>query len=533
MSRRTILLVAVLAGCGSDGARPEMNAPAQEAVTAGRAAQGEKLYTTHCLTCHGTKGMGDGPAALYLFPKPRDFTRGLYKVRTTGTGELPTDQDLFDTITDGMPGSAMPSFSFLSVQERSDLVAHLKALAVIEDDEGKKHHLWTMRGAPKPIAVGTAPPATPDLVRKGREAYQKMQCFTCHGAGGKGDGLSAPTLRDDWGYPLPPNNFTRGIYKGGGADADIYLRFTTGMNGTPMPSFEKQLSDEERWALVAYVKSLAGEKVAKQGRETALAAGRVPKLPVNPFDAAWDKVDPASLPFMLTWQRQEEGDTLWVRAVHDGASIAVMIEWDDPTMNARLLRTEDFTDACAVQFALGADRGHFTMGEKDKPVNLWHWKMDRQVDLAKYSDLEDLYPGMMSDDYPLAGRDTGKAKEGWPPRHEVLPAQSHDPTYLSGWGAGNPLSNPHKVTAVQDLNAAGFGTLEIQPPEDQDVTGRGVWNSGRWRVVFVRAMSTKGAKDVKLAAGSTADVAFAVWDGAARDRDGQKCVTAWHKMAIK
>jgi hypothetical protein len=159
--------------------------------------------------------------------------------------------------------------------------------------------------------------------------------------------------------------------------------------------------------------------------------------------------------------------------------------------------------------------------------------MDRQMDVAKHLDMEDYFPGMVSDDYPFAGDDYGKRKEGWPPRHDVTPAQSQDRAFPSGWAAGNLTSDPNKLTPVQDLNAVGFGTLELQKAGEQNVNGRGVWSMGRWKVVFIRSLEGAGAKDVKLAPGQTADVAFAVWDGSARDRDGQKLVTVWQKFEIK
>ena len=527
-----VFALLAFAGCESGLALRSASNGREAGPAALQGTRGEQLYVTHCATCHGTAGLGDGDAARYLFPKPRDFTKGAYKVRSTATGALPLDRDLFDTITNGMPGSAMPSFGFLSEADRNELVAQLKTFAVVTDENGLKTNLWKLRGEPKAVPVGAPPAITPELVGKGQAAYNKLQCALCHGALGEGDGLSAKTLRDDWGYPAPPNNFTRGIYKGGGTDRDVYLRFTTGMAGTPMPSFEKQLSDEERWALVAYVKSMAGAKVAKQSVEGKLDAVRVDKLPENPFDPAWDKIAATELTFMLIFQRQEKGEAIAVRAAHDGKSIAIMMDWTDLTCDSFVLRPQDFADGAAVQFAMPGERGHFAMGEKGRPVNIWHWRIDRQVDLSRHVDMEDYYPGMVSDNYPME-HEYGTKQDGWPPANRTLPAQDQDKTFVTGWGAGNPASSPHKTSSVQDLNAAGFGTLEPQPVDDQNVTGRGVWTMGRWKVVFVRPLDGKGDKDVKLRSGSTVDVAFAVWDGSARDRDGQKSVTVWQKLTIK
>jgi len=89
--------------------------------------KGKQVYENSCAHCHGVEGRGDGSAAENLLPKPRDFTRGLYKIRSTETGQLPTDQDLFDIITEGMPGSSMPPWeTALSANDRWEVVAYIK-----------------------------------------------------------------------------------------------------------------------------------------------------------------------------------------------------------------------------------------------------------------------------------------------------------------------------------------------------------------------------------------------------------------------
>jgi cytochrome c oxidase cbb3-type subunit 2 len=175
---------------------------------------GAALYATHCTACHGTAGRGDGVAARYLFPKPRDFTRAKYKIRSTAMGDVPTDEDLLGTLDRGIPGTAMPSFGHLPAADRAALVKHLKALAVI-DDGGKQVNLFERFGAPRIITVAKELPATPELVKKGETLYKVQGCAKCHGEGGIGDGPSASTLVDDGGFPIPPANFTRGLYKGG------------------------------------------------------------------------------------------------------------------------------------------------------------------------------------------------------------------------------------------------------------------------------------------------------------------------------
>lgn len=482
---------------------------------------GEKAYERECRVCHGQKGEGDGEAAYLLFPKPRNITSGTFKVRSTPSGEPPTDADLFHTVAQGLPGSAMPGFSHLPERERWGLVYYVKKLASIDR---------------APESVITVPPAalpTMDSRAAGRKLYRDLKCWECHGGEGRGDGPSSLTARDDWGYPAPPNDFTRGIYKGGGEDKDIYLRFTTGMDGTPMPSYESSASEEGRWALVHYVKSLAGPKKVVQP-----SAGEIPvkkvagELPAHPVSAAWDSVKGVTVPVMLLWQRQKVTDHIVVKAVHNGESITFLLQWEDDAPNSSFIRTQDFSDGAALQFALTQEKSRFTMGDKGKPVNIWLWKADRQLDLARFRDMEDVYPGMAGDDYQLARGWYPKTIEG--PGHVAMAsAPAHDRLFLAGWGAGNPMSDPWRSTAVEDLNAEGFSTLTTQPPENQNVKGSGFWVNGYWLVQFTRRLNSNDPNDARFVPGGKAPIAFAVWDGNRGDRDGQKSVSTWYTINIE
>ncbi len=213
----------------------------------GDIALGRALYQNECVICHGAVGNGDGPAARFLDPRPRDFTRGIFKIRSTPF--LATDEDLFRTITRGIPGTLMPSFEHLTDDERWNLVAYVKSFA-----KGFKTE------SPKPITIPEPPPQTPQLLAEGEQLYEDAGCFACHGQSGKGDGPSADTLKDDWGYPISPYDFTvPGRMKGGSTVEDVYRGFSVGIGGTPMPSYGEVLSEEQHWALAYYVLSLAAE----------------------------------------------------------------------------------------------------------------------------------------------------------------------------------------------------------------------------------------------------------------------------------
>jgi len=431
-----------------------------------------------------------------------------------------------------MPGSAMPSFSYLPEKDRWALVSYIKSLAVVERD-GRLLNLFERRKG-EPVKVPPELAMTSQSIAKGKEVYEKLECAKCHGTLGRGDGPSAGELTDEWGFPTWPNNFTRGIYKGGSKNTDIYLRFITGMDGTPMPSFEGIVGEEENWALVHYVRSLAGSKVVVQPSTGTVLAKRVPEssLPLNPSDPLWDKVKATQIPLMLLWQRQEAVDSISIKALHNGKEIAFLIEWEDLEPAARFIRNQDYTDAAAIQFSLSSEHPHFAMGEKGKPINIWYWRADRQMDIAKFQDMEDVYPLMAADDYLFEKTRYPKTMEK-ASHLPVVSAPQHDPVYITGWGAGNPVSIPQRTSPVEDLDAEGFGTLTSQPKKDQNVNGQGFWVEGKWRVVFLRSMKDEGKFDVRLRPGSKVPIAFAVWDGSKGDRNGQKAVTTWHVFQIE
>jgi len=212
-------------------------------------ARGRKAFDRYCISCHGLEGDGRGPTADWIDPRPRVLTSGTFKFRSTPSGELPTDADILRTITNGLHGAYMPRWAPITARERADLVQLVKSLSPRFATEAQS----------APIAIPPRPPFGPQLVQQGREVWRKMQCAACHGDTGKGDGSSAQTLRDDWGYPIPPHDFTRGPLKVGDAPEDLYRTFMTGLNGSPMPSYADTLSPDDAWALVAYVRTLRKE----------------------------------------------------------------------------------------------------------------------------------------------------------------------------------------------------------------------------------------------------------------------------------
>jgi mono/diheme cytochrome c family protein len=226
---------------------------------------GKAVYMRECAACHGEKGDGQGPAAAFLEIKPRDFTKKYFKIRTTDSGQPPTTADLLKTVEHGIPGTAMPSFSFLTPDERRQTIAYVLTLADIFDDP-----------EPAPIAApGKAPKKSNETIAKGKEIYEKLGCVACHGSAGKGDGPSSANLTDNEGNPIKVRDFTGGQFRGGSDPVDLYYRFVTGMDGSPMPAFAETVQGNDRWALIDYVMSLKVPQPKVEYPKDPIEAGRM------------------------------------------------------------------------------------------------------------------------------------------------------------------------------------------------------------------------------------------------------------------
>jgi mono/diheme cytochrome c family protein len=216
----------------------------------GHAKDAKSDYRRYCVVCHGELGDGNGESFPWVDPKPRDFQLGVFKCRSTPTGTLPTDEDLFDTIARGLDRSNMPQWSTFTKQQRADLVAWVKHFSP----------RWANEKPGTPIQIPAEPEVTAERIKAGRDVFARVQCWKCHGVLGQANGPSSSTLTDDLGRPIAAFNFTEGARpKCGDTDRDIYRIFMTWLDGTPMPSYADNIKPDEAWDLVFYLRTLMSQ----------------------------------------------------------------------------------------------------------------------------------------------------------------------------------------------------------------------------------------------------------------------------------
>ncbi|MCH8156591.1 MAG: c-type cytochrome [Nitrospinae bacterium] len=471
----------------------------------GLLARGRNIYLHMCVFCHGKNGDGGGIAVDYLYPWPRDFRRGIFKFRSTATGALPRDEDLYRTIIKGVPGTSMPAWGeALSPQDTWALINLIKSFSprFRKEPAGEK------------LEIGNPPPASPQAIARGKELFAEQKCGNCHGQSLRGDGRLAESLMDAWKHAVFVHDITvPGYYKGGFEAKDIFRTLSTGLDGTPMESYA-HLPKDDRWALVHYIRSKFTAEFKKAEFETDIYSFRKDfELDTDVNSPIWEGVKTTNLVLRPLSARRGAVEVINFASVNNGEQIAIRLQWEDPTKNTFSELTQDvFRDGVAVQLALGAvtlhTHGHnepfFGMGNRGKPVNIWHWKAGLEETLEAEADME----------YAGGGVDMD--------------------ALIFGGVMSNPVVrlNATGDNAVEELNAEGFGTVTPQPADNQNVTGYGEWKDGVWTVVFLRDMFKTGKWDADLTRKDPTLVAFAVWDGLKEDRNGRKVITVWQRLTV-
>ena len=467
---------------------------AQEGPTIKETAEnieaGKNIYMKKCQYCHGVNGDGDGPAAYYLDPMPRDLTRARYKIISTEAGEIPTDKDIFDVIANGLPDTSMPAWASLSKKEIWQTVYFIKTFAERFD--------WykEINKAPVIVEIGSPPPATEESIERGRLLYmEKLECWKCHGEGGRGDGPSTLELVDEWEFPIKPTNLTKPWkFKVGSTRRDIFRTIITGVAGTPMPSFLTGNTEEELWDLVNYVQSLC----VKERPQKAIVLKSefvTDNLPEDIDDTLWDTVE--KMEFSVFGQILVEprmftpsADEVYVKSVYNEKEVAFLIEWEDnsqslPGIIKAEAETEEgydgyeeeediviYADALAVQFPVqipettASSRPFFLLGDTLLPVNLWYWE-----------------------------------------------SESND---------------------VQEINAWGSKKKRDQSEENKDVTCKAIYYQGQYKLLVKRSLTTPDKEDdIQIEFNKFIPIAFFVWDGHNGETEDMMAISCWYYLFLE
>ena len=495
----------------------------------------EELYQLRCSVCHGETGAGDGPAADFVYPRPRDFTAGLWKYKTSPGDLPPLDGDLFDTIKSGLVGTSMPGWSGLFTdQQIMDLVTLIKrfdtaGLWVPEDaadedfdDEGRyvKGDMLVFNDVE---STEGQVPYSDESIARGKEVFEE-NCRKCHGQLGRGNITSGELLEDDWGYRIWPRDLSKPwtwrateVSSADGQAGDdeaqraatirnIYKRVSIGIRGTPMPSHrgadegeEDAITLEDRWHVANYTYSLRGGSTRPGERNVIEGVewqGELPGLQ----DAAWTTV-PAStfrlLPNIIKEDRlfTPINSSISIRTLYNDTDIAFLVEIND--------RTESIPGGPVVKFLL----------DKNEKI---------------FSDAVALqFP--KEEAYSTAPVEKPLYRHGDPQHH----------TTIWYWNAGSvePLIEPRTML----FDATGPDSKLVPRKNSDDLAVDGEWKDGRWRVLFKRSrgfmedLNTDGggqSGDLVFRKGQFIPVSFANWDGNNGEAGSKHTLTPWFWLLL-
>jgi len=512
---------------------------------------GKRVYFTKCVWCHGVEGAGDGPGAARLWPRPRNFVSGTFKIRHTASGQLPlVNVDLLQTVTHGLPGSAMPSWEgILTEDQRKDVLAFISTQLVKDRDwqDTEFEDFFVLE-----LDKLQPTPNTPESIKHGAELVQEKKCVECHGQEGRGDG-NAFNLKDDWGFSIQPADWHKcWNFRGSRQDPynvkNIFRTFSTGINGTPMPSFADTTSIADRWDIANYVNSLCerqGEVAAINGVVTDEIATTFttaqplaidpqtdkPKgtfvipskfvegeLPTDENGEAW-KTAPRiwlALGGQITHKPRNfvnRIDDAWVQSVYNNDHILFMFKWDD--------RTKSIQE-----------------GEVDwdkTEVNLGDYGIEEQQPNGSSFADEQFHPESLA----------AKQKDGYavfndgiafqfPIKWQELPAP-RKPRYFWGderfaaditkWTADGTLAVYEGTGWDQDFN-------EIDFQEEVSVV-KAEWVNGRWTVIIKRPIKGDYEEVAYLEAGKYIPMVFFAWDGHNGDVGRKMAVSAFYYLVME
>jgi len=479
-------------------------AAAPDTGTDAQREAGKKLYLKNCSQCHGEKGDGEGYAAPHLQPRPRNFTSGKFKIRTTPNGALPTHQDLVNIIRRGMPYTSMPAWPNFSDGEVSDIAYFLTTFSADFSNPER---------VPQPISLPSAPKSTKDTIAQGKKLFEDNGCIKCHGTLGRGDGPSAPTLVDDWGRPIRPADLAQSwTFRGGSSREDIFRTMTTGLNGTPMPAFGDALPPEQRWAITDYIDSLSG---GGQPAYTNIVVARHLQDQIDLSKGAANFESARTVRFPLIGQITEPGrdfhpptTSVLVQAIYDADSIAFLVRWHDIRADKEgkngpsvAVPMEEEEESGAPAAAAGAPAP-----SPDNPF--------AEAPAAPTSAPPSEFSDAVAIQIP-----------------SQVPTSARKPYFIFGDAQNSVDLWFYDLSRPQPLQFTGQGSTNITANDSGDLTGAANYDQGEWSVVLKRPLHPNSG--ATLAPGQFMPIAFSVWDGFARERGNRRALSLWYSLYME
>ena len=501
-----------------------VRAQAPDVGTEAQRESGKRLYLKYCSQCHGENGDGEGYASPHLRPRPRNFTTGKYKVRTTPNGALPTHQDLVNIIRRGMPYTSMPAWPTLSDQEVSDL-AHF--LTTFSPD------FTNPENVPKPVPLPSAPTSTNESIALGKKLYEENGCVKCHGTVGRGDGPSAPTLTDDWGYPIRAADLAQSwTFRGGSSREDIFRTMSTGLNGTPMPSFLDALPPEQRWAITDFIVSLSG--TSGPGYSNLVVA----KYVQDPIDlkkgaASFESARVGA----LSDHRADHGARPRVPSSRDLCDRSGNLRYRVdrlPRAMARHERGEDGEERAVPSRApggRGGAGGRRSLGQRRLVEGGRLWRGGSRPGPGR----SERQPAAADPFAEAEAAPAGQPSEFSDAVSIQIPTQAptgaRKPYFIFGDGQNSVDLWFFDLARPDPLQFTGKGSGDIAPNATGDLTGVASYDQGEWSVIFKRPIRANSG--AAFLPGQFLPIAFSVWDGFSRERGNRRGLTVWNSIYVE
>ena len=484
----------------------------QAEITAKRRnLKGKQLYQFRCASCHGDQGWGDGPAAQFLYPKPRDFRLGVFKYKSSPPKQQqPHDDDLFRTIKNGLNGTAMPAWgSLLSDDRILSLIPVVKGFDTVgtwapedapdEDFDDNDQYTGKPLSFPKKFPVENQIPFSGESVAAG-ERHFKKNCTPCHGDEGRGSPDPEKRLKDEWEDRIWPRDQTKPWtwrvtnVPGNRRETirNIYTRLSLGIPGTPMPEHTKGVSEQDRWHIANLLYTLRNTSVPPSTSPVIRGVKMGDELPNSVDDEAWAGAPVTTLRLQPNVIKQGRlftplNDAVSVRVLYDAEELVFLLEVGDRShsrpgdpdaekMKDKKLKL--FADAVAIQFPKQgafttkpvAEKPLFSHGDAGHPTTIWYWRTE-SVD-------------------------------------------------------------PIQPAATMIFDAAGVDN-RLQPRQgDTGLTASGKWVNGLWRVIMKRPRGSGNSGDVNFAEDQFIPISFANWDGSNGETGSKHTLSPWYWLLL-